>query len=38
VHPRPDKRTTIPDADRRPTGLVDLVDRQFVPAGQDQLW
>ena len=36
VHPRPYKATTVQDrANQR--GLVDLVDRQFVPPGQDQL-
>lgn len=38
MHPKPYKRTTVPDTDRRPAGLVDFVDRQFVPDGQDQLW
>jgi transposase InsO family protein len=37
VHPRPYKATTVRDrANQR--GLVDLVDRRFVPPGQDQLW
>jgi putative transposase len=37
VHPKPYKNTTV-QATRRPLGLVDLVDRQFVPGGQDELW
>jgi putative transposase len=37
VHPRPYKATTLQEpANRR--GLVDLVDRVFVPQGQDELW
>jgi transposase InsO family protein len=38
VHPKPYKRTTVQDAGRHPLGLVDLVDRQFVPEKQNQLW
>lgn len=38
VHPKPYKRTTIQDTGRHPLGLVDLVDRRFVPEKQDQLW
>ena len=37
VHPRPYKTTTVQDkASQR--GLVDLVGREFVPEGRDQLW
>jgi putative transposase len=37
VHPRPYRVTTRQDpASQR--GLVDLVDRQFVPGRQDQVW
>lgn len=38
VHPKPYKRTTIQDPGRAPRGLVDLVERDFVPEGPDQLW
>jgi transposase InsO family protein len=38
VHPRPYKRTTIQDPGRAPRGLVDLVERDVVPEGPDQLW
>jgi putative transposase len=38
VHPKPYKTTTIRDADASGDGLVDLVDRDFVPEGPDQLW
>jgi len=38
VHPKPYKRTTVQDPDRRACGLFDLVERGFVPEGQDQLW
>lgn len=37
VHPRPWKKTTTPTT-RRPAGLVDLVDRVFVPKEKNQLW
>jgi transposase InsO family protein len=37
VHPRPYKATTLQDPANR-TGLVDLVDREFVPGGPDELW
>jgi transposase InsO family protein len=37
VHPRPYKVTTVQDKARQ-QGLVDLVGRQFVPAGKDELW
>lgn len=37
VHPRPYRTTTVQDRARQ-RGLVDLVGRRFVPAGQDQLW
>lgn len=37
VHPKPYKTTTIRDAAGQ-HGLVDLVERRFVPAGPDQLW
>ncbi|MGH3721385.1 MAG: IS3 family transposase [Pseudonocardiaceae bacterium] len=37
VHPKPYKRTTIQDPDRHACGLFDLVERDFVPEGQDQL-
>lgn len=38
VHPKPYKTTTIRDADAGSDGLVDLVERDFVPDGPDQLW
>lgn len=38
VHPKPYKRTTIQDPDRRACGLFDLVERDVVPEGEDQLW
>lgn len=38
VHPKPYKRTTIQDPGRAGGGLLDLVDRDFVPEGPDQLW
>lgn len=38
VHPKPYKKTTIQDPGRQPRGLVDLIDRDFVPEAQDQLW
>ena len=38
VHPKPYKTTTIRDADTGNDGLVDLVERRFVPDGPDQLW
>ncbi len=37
VHPRPYKTTTLRD-DRNSDGLVDLVGREFVPEGPNQLW
>jgi putative transposase len=37
VHPKPYKTTTVRD-DTGGDGLVDLVDRKFVPDGPDQLW
>lgn len=37
VHPRPYRATTI-HARANSDGLVDLVGRQFVPEGPDQLW
>lgn len=37
VHPKPYKTTTIRD-DTNGDGLVDLVQRDFVPDGPDQLW
>jgi transposase InsO family protein len=37
VHPRPYKVTTVQDP-ANAAGLVDLVGREFVPAGRDQLW
>jgi putative transposase len=36
VHPRPYRATTIQDKDN--SGLVDLVGREFVPDGPNQLW
>lgn len=37
VHPRPYKATTVRD-EVNPDGLVDLVGRDFVPDGRNQLW
>ena len=37
VHPRPYKATTVAD-EANNHGLVDLVGRNFVPEGPDQLW
>ena len=37
VHPRPYKATTLQDP-ANAAGLVDLVGRDFVPAGKNQLW
>jgi putative transposase len=37
VHPRPYKVTTVRD-DTNSDGLVDLVGREFVPEGPNQLW
>jgi hypothetical protein len=37
VHPRPYKVTTVRDP-ANAAGLVDLVGRDFVPEGRDQLW
>jgi putative transposase len=37
VHPRPYRATTAP-AEANPDGLVDLVGRDFVPEGPNQLW
>jgi putative transposase len=37
VHPKPYKATTIRD-EAAGGGLVDLVGREFVPDGPDQLW
>lgn len=37
VHPRPYKTTTTPDAANN-HGLVDLVDRDFVPERPNELW
>ena len=37
VHPRPYRATTIQDG-ANSDGLVDLVGREFVPAGPNQLW
>jgi putative transposase len=37
VHPRPYRATTIQDK-ASSDGLVDLVGREFVPAGPNQLW
>lgn len=37
VHPRPYRATTVGDQ-ANPDGLVDLVERQFVPAAADELW
>ncbi len=37
VHPRPYKVTTVRD-DTNADGLVDLVGRDFVPEGPNQLW
>ena len=37
VHPRPYRATTVRD-DANSDGLVDLVERDFVPDGANQLW
>ena len=37
VHPRSYRATTVRD-ETSPEGLVDLVGREFVPDGPDQLW
>jgi putative transposase len=37
VHPKPYKATTVRD-DAGNDGLVDLVERNFVPDGPDELW
>jgi transposase InsO family protein len=37
VHPEPYVVTTVQDG-ANSSGLVDLVDRQFVPGGRDELW
>ena len=37
VHPRPYKATTVQDP-ANAGGLVDLVGRDFVPAGKNELW
>ncbi|HZC02897.1 MAG TPA: IS3 family transposase, partial [Gammaproteobacteria bacterium] len=37
VHPRPYRATTVRD-EANPEGLVDLVGREFVPQGPNQLW
>lgn len=37
VHPRPYRATTVSD-EANPDGLVDLVGRDFVPDGPNQLW
>jgi putative transposase len=37
VHPRPYKATTVQDK-ANACGLADLVGRDFVPAGKNQLW
>ena len=37
AHPRPYRATTIQDG-ANSGGLVDLVGREFVPAGPNQLW
>lgn len=37
VHPRPYRATTVPP-EANPAGLVDLVGREFVPDGPNQLW
>lgn len=37
VHPRPYRATTVQD-EANPEGLVDLVGREFVPEGPNQLW
>jgi putative transposase len=37
VHPRPYTVTTVQD-EANSSGLVDLVGRDFVPPGKDQLW
>lgn len=37
VHPRPYRATTVQDA-ANSGGLVDLVERDFVPDGPNQLW
>jgi transposase InsO family protein len=38
VHPKPYRTTTIRDEAAGGDGLVDLVERTFVPDGPDQLW
>jgi putative transposase len=38
VHPKPYKTTTIRDDAAGGGGLVDLVEREFVPDGPDQHW
>jgi putative transposase len=37
VHPRPYKATTVQDP-ANAAGLVDLVGRDFVPPGKNELW
>lgn len=37
VHPRPYRATTVP-AEANPDGLLDLLGRDFVPDGPNQLW
>jgi transposase InsO family protein len=37
MHPRPYRTTTVP-AEVNPEGRVDLVGREFVPEGLNQLW
>jgi transposase InsO family protein len=37
VHPRPYRATTVP-AEANPDGLLDLVERDVVPEGPNQLW
>lgn len=37
VHPRPYRATTVPGTANN-AGLVDLVERDFVPDGPNQLW
>ena len=37
VHPRPYRAMTVRD-EANPEGLVDLVGREFVPDGPNQLW
>lgn len=37
VHPRPYRATTV-TAETSPDGLLDLVGRDFVPDGPNQLW